>query len=294
MAARCPASPEPMPARAWEKLSQVRAALAGFDRVVIAFSGGVDSSLLAKLARDALGKPRALAVTADSPSLSRDDLAEACQVALQLDLAHLIIATRETQDPRYQANTMARCYVCKRTLFQELEGLAAERGIPAVLYGAIGDDRPSDRPGQRAAIELRVRAPLQEAGLEKWEVRTLARSLGLPNWDRPQNACLASRIPHGSEVTEHKLRQIEQAEVVLRHLGFRHIRVRHLGAHARIEVGKEDLGRFEDALVCREIAARFEGFGFRSVGVDRAGYRCGGANASAADEVLLTAIAKCY
>lgn len=276
-----------------EKLSCVRTILASVGRVVVAFSGGVDSTLVAKLARDVLGRANALAVTADSPSLAREDLAATLRLAAQLDLEHLVIATREVADARYRVNTESRCYFCKQELFEELERLAEERGMSAVLYGAIADDRLAERPGQRAALAFGVRAPLQDAGLAKWDVRLLARSLGLPNWNRPQNACLSSRIPHGMAVTEEKLRQVEQAESVLRAQGFRQVRVRHLGGHARIEVEPESVGRFQEAALCLAVSQRFEELGFDTVSIDRSGYRQGGADVSAVDEVLLTAISNC-
>ena len=259
----------------------------------MAFSGGVDSTLLAKLARDVLGRPQALAVTADSPSLACEDLAEAVRLAGQLDLDHLVIATAEVDNASYRANTEARCFFCKHELFEELDALVAARKIPVVLYGAIGDDRMAERPGQRAALQHRVQAPLQDAGLEKWEIRELAKALGLSNWDRPQNACLSSRIPHGEAVTVEKLRQIESAEAFLRAQAFRHVRVRHLGRHARIEVGADEVRRFSDPALCREVAVRFEALGFETAGVDRAGYRAGGADRPGVDEVLLSAICKC-
>ncbi len=276
-----------------EKRHAVEAILQQLGHVLIAFSGGVDSTLLAKLARDALGKERAVAVTADSPSLAREDLAEAQRLARVLDLDHLVIATRELEDPAYRHNSPARCYACKRELFEELEVLAQARAIPAVLYGAITDDMREVRPGHRAATERGVRAPLQEAGFEKWEVRELAKQLSLPNWDRPQNACLSSRIPHGLEVTEEKLSQVERAEALLRAQGFYQVRVRHLGAHARIEVGAEEVARFNQPALCLDIAQAFSQLGFETVGVDRRGYRAGGADRPDVDEVSLTSIATC-
>lgn len=269
-----------------QKTHRLKAILQGCGRAVVAFSGGVDSTLLAKLARDVLGKSNALAVTADSPSLAREDLEDAKRLARQLDLEHLVIVTKEVSNPAYRSNTAGRCYFCKRELFEELDALARERQMAVVLYGAIGDDQPSERPGQRAALERGVRAPLQEVGLTKREVRELAKSFGLPNWNRPQNACLSSRIPHGFEVTEEKLKQIELAESVLRNLGFRQVRVRHVGDHARIEVGREEVARFQDPALCESVFKQFEALAFRSVGVDRAGYRPGGANHTP-DEMLL-------
>lgn len=258
--------------------------------MIVAFSGGVDSTLLAALAREALGRKHVLAVTADSPSLAREDLDDARRLAAQLDLTHLVIQTHEVEDPSYRANTAARCYLCKHELFEALEALAKTRRIPVVLYGAIGDDHPAERPGQGAAGAFGVRAPLQEAGVEKWEVRALARSRGLSNWDRPQNACLASRIPHGREVTERKLSQVEAAEAVLRSWGFRQVRVRHLDRHARIEVGADEVVRFRDPALCADVATRLGALGFETVGVNRSGYQAGGADRAAADEVPLDAI----
>jgi uncharacterized protein len=245
---------------------------------MVAFSGGVDSTLLAALARTVLGKPRALAVTADSASLARADLDEARRLAQQLDVEHLVIRTDEVRQALYRLNTPRRCYVCKHALFDELQREAAARRIPVILYGAIGDDARAERPGQEAAEACGVRAPLQEAGLEKQEVRELARRLGLPNWNRPQNACLSSRIPHGLEVTEEKLAQVEQAEAILSALGFRHIRVRHLGDHARIEVGRDEVARFGEPAVRQQVIEPYARLGFRSVGIAREGYQPGGAN----------------
>ncbi|MBI3087809.1 MAG: ATP-dependent sacrificial sulfur transferase LarE, partial [Candidatus Omnitrophica bacterium] len=256
---------------------------------IVAFSGGVDSTLLLALARETLGRERVLAVTADSPSLAQADREEACRLARALDVEHLVVETAETENPAYQANTASRCYFCKQELFERLAALARQRGTAVILYGAIGDDLRDERPGALAASEYGARAPLQEAGLSKRQVRDAARRLNLPNWDRPQNACLSSRIPHGLDVTHEKLRAVERAEAVLSALGFRQVRVRHLGAHARIEVGPEEVERFQDAGVRRHVAQRLTALGFHSVGVDRAGYRAGGANRQAPDELELAA-----
>jgi len=244
----------------------------------VAFSGGVDSTLLAKLARDVLGREQVLAVTADSPSLAREDLAEACRLARVLDLEHCVVRTQEVSDPAYRRNAEGRCYVCKTTLFAELDVLARVHGIDTVLYGAIGEDQPLERPGQRAALERGVQAPLQDAGLMKWEVRELAKELGVPNWDRPQNACLSSRIPHGLEVTEEKLGQIERAETFLYSQGFRQVRVRHLGDRARVEVEPEAVSRFDDARLRQQTERHLRELGFTSVMIDPAGYHPGGAD----------------
>ena len=270
-----------------EKLERVTTILQAFDKAIVAFSGGVDSMLLLSLAMEAIGAANVLAVTADSPSLSRRDLDDARRLVREVRARHLVIETDELDNPNYQANRTDRCYLCKRTLFVELEELAQRLRIPAILYGAIGEDLAAERPGQRAAAERGIHAPLQDAGFEKWEVRELAHQRGLSNWDKPQDACLSSRVPHGQAVTPEKLRQIEIAEDALVTLGFHQVRVRHFGSHARIEVGVEEVRRFEDEALRGTVVRRFLAMGFSSVGIDRRGYRSGSANRSDADERLL-------
>jgi uncharacterized protein len=280
--------PEPLDARAQRVTDRLRRA----GHVLVALSGGVDSTLLAKLARDALGKENAPAITADSPSLARRELADCVRLADQLDLRHVIVRTSELDDPEYRRNAPSRCFFCKQELFLVMRRLADARGIRTILYGAIGDDAAAERPGQQAAALQGATAPLQEAGFSKREVRELARSLGLPNWNKPQNACLASRVPHGSDVTAAKLAQIEAAEAFLKSEGFEQVRVRHHGRHARIEVSLGEVSRLLHPDIETAVCRYFTELGFESIGVDQAGYRPGGATQAAGHEVLLKMFCK--
>lgn len=267
--------PEPvLPEAVAARLARARASIQALGRATVAFSGGVDSTVLVRLARDVLGRERVTAVTARSASLASEDLAEAVRLAREMDVRHELVDTGELDDPRYRANQGDRCYVCKRELFDVL----ARRFAGPILYGAIGDDRASERPGQRAAAERGVRAPLQEAGLAKEEIRLIARAWGLSNWDRPQNACLASRLPQGLTVTPERLRQVEDAERWLRTEGFRQVRVRLTGAGARIEVGRDEVVRLAEPGLRDRVLSALYPLGFTEVTIDPAGYRPGGAN----------------
>jgi uncharacterized protein len=262
-------------------LQERAAALDGIlDRMgslLVAYSGGVDSAFLAVRAHQRLGT-RALAVTADSPSLADVQRRTAREVAGRFGFAHRIIQTSEVDDPRYRQNAGDRCYYCKTELFRHLLPLAAQAGFAHVAYGLIADDLTDHRPGHRAAQEAGVVAPLAEAGLGKDDIRTLSREMGLPTWDQPSSPCLASRVAYGTAVTADVLRQVETAEAAVRAMGFREFRVRHLGARARVEVAPAELPRLEDAALVEALAAVVRAAGYLDVIVDREGYRRGRLN----------------
>jgi uncharacterized protein len=242
---------------------------------LIAMSGGVDSVVMAKVACEVLGD-RALAVTADSPSLPRRELDTTVELAREFNIPHRVIQTNEFQDQRYVANPANRCYFCKDELFNQLDSLLAQGDFDWVCYGENLDDRGDYRPGGMAAQEHRVRAPLKEARFDKSDVRELARFFGLPIWDKPASACLASRIPYGQEVTIQKLAQVEDAENYLSELGFRQFRVRHHGEIARIEIDPEQMVKLLE--YASQVNARLKELGFRYVAMDLTGYRRGSLN----------------
>jgi uncharacterized protein len=251
--------------------------LAGLDSVVVAFSGGVDSAYLAVRAQDVLG-PRALAVTAVSPSLAEAQRAQAGDVARRFALHHLFVETGEVDDPRYAKNDASRCYWCKTELFRTLLPLARERGLKHVAYGLIQDDLQDFRPGHRAAAEAGVRSPLAEAGLTKDDVRHLSRERGLPTWDLPASPCLSSRIPYGTVVTRDALKRVERAEDAVRALGFRELRVRHLGTVARVEIAPAEMERLRDPALAEAVAEAVRGAGYEVAHLDPDGYRRGRLN----------------
>jgi uncharacterized protein len=275
-----PASPAvqaPGAADLERKAAALSALLSEFPALVIAYSGGVDSAFLAWAATRELGD-RALCVTADSPSYPERHRALAVRLAGEFRFTHEIIRTNEMDRPEYRANAGDRCYYCKHELYTHLGALARERGVPVIADGSNADDRGDYRPGRQAAREFGVRSPLDEVGLTKQEIRELSRRAGLPTWDEPASACLSSRIPYFSEVTDEKLRMIERAETVLRDLGFRICRVRHHDTLARLELGRDEIARALEPEVAERIDRDLRAIGYAHVTVDLRGYRLGSLN----------------
>jgi uncharacterized protein len=272
------------------KLNQLRELLRSYGSCLVAYSGGVDSVFLARVAHDVLGS-KALAAIADSPSLPRRELEEALEIAEEFQFPVRVVRTLEFQNPNYTANPTNRCYFCKHELFKELEPIARAEKFAVIAYGENASDVGDFRPGAQAAKEFQVCAPLKEVGLTKAEIRELSGKLGLPTADKPQMACLSSRIPYGESVTPEKLRMIEAAENVLRDLGFYDLRVRHhelgpqsslggeLKTHlARIEVGPSELPRLLENETGLQVAEALKRIGYAHVTVDLQGYRRGSLN----------------
>ena len=259
-----------------EKEAALGETLASLGSVIVAYSGGVDSAYLAYVASRTLGD-RATAVTADSPSYPDRHRRLAVQIARDFGLRHEIIQTHELDDAEYRANPSNRCYFCKRELYTHLSRIAAERDA-VVVDGNNADDRGDYRPGRQAAREFGVRSPLDEVELTKSEIRELSRLAGLPTWDEPASACLSSRIPYQHEVTDEKLRAIEQAEDAVRALGFRVFRVRHHDEVARIEIGRDEMPRALEPEVSTALVRALKALGYRYVSLDLQGYRTGSLN----------------
>jgi uncharacterized protein len=259
------------------KLDQLRSLFIAMDRALIAYSGGVDSTLVAKVAYDALGD-RALAVTAESPSLLPEELEDARIQAAAIGIRHEVVQTQEMQNPNYTSNPVNRCYFCKSELHDTLKPLARERGYPYVVDGVNADDLTDYRPGIQAAQERGARSPLAEVGITKAEVRELSKHLDLPWWDKPAQPCLSSRFPYGEEITIDKLQRVGRAERYLRNLGLKNLRVRSEGDTARIELPPEQIQSFILTTDLPTLVAEFQSYGFIFVTLDLEGFRSGKLN----------------
>jgi len=246
--------------------------------VLVAFSGGVDSTLVLKSAAEVLGSSKVLAVTAASETYPAAEMENARKIAQLIGVRHIVIDTEEMENELFVKNPPDRCYHCKTVLFMKLKALAADYGLNFVVDGSNADDISDYRPGAKAARELGIRSPLQEAGLSKAEIRQICRDLGLPNWDKPGMPCLSSRIPYGQPITREKLRQIDQAETFLRSLGIKDLRVRHHGSLARIEVPLRIIDEILSESLRPEIIKKLEAIGFKYVSVDLKGLRSGSFN----------------
>jgi uncharacterized protein len=261
-----------------EKLDRMRAILRELGTVLVAYSGGIDSTLLLKVAHDTLGD-RAVGVISASESIPSEEVRDALAVAESLGIPVITTYTTELSDPNYAANPSNRCYFCKTALFDELEVIAEREGIAQIVYGANVDDLGDHRPGAVAARERGVRAPLMEAGMTKADIREAALRFGVPNWDKPAMACLSSRVPYGTAIDAGVLQQVWQGERFLRDLGLRQLRVRHHGDTARLEVPLDALPQLVDPETRAALVAHFKEIGYTYVTLDLEGFRSGSMNA---------------
>jgi len=247
-------------------------------KVVVAFSGGVDSTFLLKAAKDALGDRNVIAVTALSPLYPDRELARAKKSAQEMGVRHLLIESNELEIEGFSKNPPDRCYLCKKELFKEIGSLAQQEGIPFIVEGSTLDDEKDHRPGRKAIQELGIQSPLKEAMFTKGEVREISKALGLPTWDKPSFACLASRFPYGEEITLDELRMVDEAEAFLFSLGFKQVRVRHYPNLARIEVYPEEMSRLMNGSLREKVVNRLKKIGYHYVTLDLQGFRSGSMN----------------
>jgi len=260
-----------------EKLARLQSIFKEMDRALIAYSGGIDSTLVAKIAYDVLGE-KALAITAVSPSLLPEELDEAQQQAQIIGINHEMIVTEEMDNPNYTSNPINRCYFCKSELHDKLKVIALDRNYPYVIDGVNGDDLQDYRPGIQAGKERKVRSPLAEVGVSKLEVREITQLLGLSWWDKPSQPCLSSRFPYGEEITVEKLHRVGRAEIYLRNLGYHNLRVRSQGDTAKIELLPEQIPSFVTNINLPELVSHFQNLGYTYVTLDLEGYRSGKLN----------------
>lgn len=259
------------------KLERMRAIFAPMRSLIVAFSGGVDSTLVLKVAHDALGDS-VLALTTTSPTMPDEDRDSALAMALLIGARHLVVESNELEIPGYAANPLNRCYLCKHNLFTVCEAKAAQLGIDEIADGLNLDDLHDYRPGMQAASEKRVRHPIVEAEMTKADVRALSRSMGLPTWDRPASPCLSSRFPYGTEITPEGLKKVAAGEKLLHSMGFAVARVRFHGEVARLEVEQSQIARIVEPAVRETIDREFKKIGFRFVAIDLKGFRSGSLN----------------
>jgi len=261
-----------------EKYDRLKEVFQSMGHVLVAYSGGVDSTLLLKVAKDTLGERNILAVTALSPLYPDRELTGAKNLTKEMGVRHLLIKSNELEIEGFSKNPPNRCYYCKKELFGELQNLAQKEEIPFIIEGSTLDDEKDHRPGRRAIQELGVRSPLKEAMFTKEEVRELSNALGLTTWDKPSFACLASRFPYGEEITVDKLKMVDEAENFLFGLGFRQVRVRHHGNLARIEIYPEEIERLMDGSLRERVVSHLKKIGYNYVTVDLQGFRSGSMN----------------
>jgi pyridinium-3,5-biscarboxylic acid mononucleotide sulfurtransferase len=266
-----------------ERYARLKAELTGFGSVVVAFSGGVDSTFLLRVAIDVLGSDKVLALTATSPTYPEFEFQEACRLAKLFGARQLVVESNELEIPGFAQNDRRRCYHCKSELFSICRDKARELGYAEILDGSNLDDLQDYRPGREAACELAVRSPLLEAGLGKEDIRTLSRQLGLSTAEKQAFACLSSRFPYGTEITAERLRQVDHCETFLRQQGFNNYRVRYHGDVARIEVAPAELDRFSDPDLKQAVVTAFKATGFTYVTLDLQGYRTGSMNETGTD-----------
>ncbi len=261
-----------------EKRNRLKDLLGKMGRVLVAYSGGVDSTLLLKMAKDTLGEKNVLAVTALSPLYPERELAGAKELARSIGVRHLLIRSNELEIEGFSTNPPDRCYLCKKELFEKLLDIAKREAILFVIEGSTLDDEKDHRPGRRAVRELGIRSPLQEALLTKSDVRDLSRAFDLPTWDKPSFACLASRFPYGDEITIQALARVDQAESYLLSLGFKQVRVRNYQGLARIELYPEEITRLMNGSLREEVVRHLKEIGYKYVTLDLQGFRSGSMN----------------